>query len=269
MSQSIHHIFDMSAVPFTREFAVDQAYQHPQYDEVVNDTLDAISDRMSAVITAVPGAGKTVVARRIVNNLPPAGYRVHEVKVNHLSKRDFCRELAMAMGAKPAGHTGALVRALQDRCRHSMDTESIRPVIIIDEAQDIRPDVLSLLKLITNFDMDSRLVVSFVLIGHPSLLKQLKHPQLEDIARRIARYSELRNLDREDTNEYMKHRLRMVRAKDNLFDRRATEAIFECTGGNLRAIDRLALESIRQAARGGEPVIGYNHVVAARAKVLL
>jgi len=266
---SIHDVFDMRNLPFTRELLLKHCYEHPQFDEVIRDTTDAIKDRMSAVITAVPGTGKTVVARRVVAELPAARYRIHEIKVNHLSKRDFCRELATAMGARPAGHTAALVRSLQERCRHTMDSESIRPVIIIDEAQDIRPDVLSLLKLITNFDMDSQLIVSIVLIGHPKLRKLLSHPDLEDVARRIARYSSLRLLTREETSEYIQHRLRIVGAKDDLFDRQALDTIFECSQGNLRAIDRIALESIRQAAQAGKSVIGINHVMKARSKVML
>ena len=265
----VRDTFDTRALPFTREVPIRQCYEHEQYEEAADDVVEVIRDRMSAAIIGAAGSGKTVVLRRIVDQLPPARYRVHEVKVNHLSKRDFCRELAIAVGAEPAGHTGALVRSLQERCRHTMDAESIRPVIIIDEAQDLRPDVMSLLKLLTNFDPDSRLIVSFVLCGQPKLAKTLAHPDLEDVARRIARYTSLRLLTRDETVDYVLHRLRIAGAKADIFDRAALDAIFECSKGNLRATDRIALEAMRQAARIGDAVIGMNHVIMARPKVAL
>ncbi len=265
----IEDAFGMRAVGFTRELGVGDCFEHPQYDEAVTDILDAVRQRMSVVVTAVPGSGKTVVARRVMAQLPPARYRVHEVKVNRLSMRDFCRELATAVGARPAGNTAALIRSLQTRFRDAMDLESVQPVIIIDEAQDFRPEVLSLLKLITNFNMDSRLVVSLVLVGQPKLLTLLSHPDLEDVARRIARYVSLRLLSREETLHYIQHRLRIVGAKDDLFDAGALDAIFECTKGNMRAIDRVAFESLRAAAHGSRKVVGTGCVIKARAKVML
>ena len=50
-----------------------------------------------------------------------------------------------------------------------MEQESLRPVIILDEAHDMRPEVLAILRVLTNFEMDSKLVVSIVLAGQPRL----------------------------------------------------------------------------------------------------
>jgi general secretion pathway protein A len=266
---SIEDIFEFRTAAFNRELGVEDIYEHPQYEEAVTDVVDIVRRRESVVLTAVPGSGKTVVARRVMAQLPPARYRVHEIKVTRLGMRDFCRELTTAVGARPAAHTGALIRSLQTRFRDAVDTESIQPVIIIDEAQDIWPDVLSLLKLITNCNMDSRLVVSFVLLGQPKLLTLLAHPDLEDVARRIARYVTLRLLSREETAEYIQHRLRVVGGKDDLFDKGALDAIFECTKGNMRAVDRVAFESLHVAAHAGRKVVGTGSVIKARAKVML
>jgi general secretion pathway protein A len=259
--------FHCRSLPFTRELSVDLRFVHPQYDEAARDLVEVVHDRMSGALIAPAGTGKTVVLRQLVDQLPKARFRVHDIKVTGLSKRDFCRELAIAVGARPAGHTGALVRSLQARCREYMDNESVRPVIIVDEAQDMRPDVLALLKLITNFDMDSRLVVSFILCGQPQLGTLLERPELEDVSRRIARYARLRSLSRDETMEYVLHRLHIAGAKADIFDRPAMDAVYECGQGNLRATDRIALEAMRQAARGSAPVVGMNHVIAARAKV--
>jgi general secretion pathway protein A len=91
-----------------------------------------------------------------------------------LSKRDMCREIATVLGTPPAGSFPTLVRRLQERCLLTQDGDGLRPVLILDDAHEMRLEVLSLLRVITNFDMDSRLVLSIVLCGQPPLREALK-----------------------------------------------------------------------------------------------
>ena len=98
------------------------------------------------------------------------------------------------------------MRKLQDRFRQTSDTDGLRPVLILDEAQDLRPDTLAMLKVLTNFDMDSRLVLSIVLAGQPKLRDLLRLDDLEDVARRLAHYATLRTLTRDEIGRYIEHR---------------------------------------------------------------
>lgn len=258
---ALHHL------PFTREIAVADRWRHPQYEDLREDLRTLVEHRLSAAVIAPAGAGKTVVLRGLCDVLPDARYRVHYMKVTDLSKRDFCREIACALGAKSAGYYGALVRQIQDRCQDLMAQESLRPVLVIDECHDARPDVLAILRVIANFEMDSRLVVSLVLCGQSPLRAALRRDELEDVARRLALFGTLRPLSREESEDYIEHRLHLVGATAALFDRHALEAIFETTQGNLRAIDCLALRSLQLAAADGAKVADAQTVIAARAQV--
>jgi type II secretory pathway predicted ATPase ExeA len=259
--------FDATSTPFTREIPVRRRWRHPQYVEAENGIRQIIEERMSAALIAPAGTGKTLVLRAVRDALPEARYRVHEVKVTGLSKRDFCREIARAVGAKPAGYTGALVRSLQARCRQLLDTESLRPVLFLDEAHDLRPDVLALLRVITNFDLDSKLVVSIILAGQPPLRDMLAQSDLDAVSRRIAFYARLRLLSRQEVVEYLKHRLDAAGASPDVFDSGALDAIYECGQGNLRATDRLAYRAMLLAAENDEKVIGEEIVAKARRQV--
>lgn len=75
--------------------------------------------------------------------------------------------------AEPAGNYPALVRRLQERFSSFVDVDGIRPVVILDETHDIRPEVLGLFRILTNFEMDNRLVVSLILAGQAPLKKML------------------------------------------------------------------------------------------------
>ena len=137
---------------------------------------------MSAALIAPAGTGKSALLRALVARLPEARYRTHYVKVTNLSKRDMCREIATACGAPPAGSYPMLVRRLQEHFVAATDTDGVRPVLLIDESHEIRPDVLGLLRIVTNFDMDSRLVLSIVLSGQPPLAHLLRCRSLRSVS---------------------------------------------------------------------------------------
>ena len=83
--------------------------------------------------------------RSLRAHLSEARYRVHYVKVTDLGKRDLCREIATAVGAKPAGTYPMLVRRLQEDFAQTSGIDGVRTVLVLDEAHDIRPDVLGIL----------------------------------------------------------------------------------------------------------------------------
>jgi hypothetical protein len=102
----------------------------------------------------------------------------------------------------------------------------------------VRPDVLGLLRILTNFEMDSRLVLSIVLAGQPPLGALLRHERLEDVAQRLNFCVTLRLLSRDETARYIEHRCAIAGAPTCPFAPETTEAISEAGRGNLRATDR-------------------------------
>jgi type II secretory pathway predicted ATPase ExeA len=77
--------------------------------------------------------------------------------------------VAVACGVAPAGSYPMLVRRLQERFETTAHSEGRRPVLVLDESHELSPDVLDMLRILTNFDMDSRLVLSLVIAGQSPL----------------------------------------------------------------------------------------------------
>ena len=170
--------FGFHASPFTRELGIQDRFPLDEFDEAIDAILATLDARMSCALIAPAGTGKTSVLRAVLDRLPEARYRVHYVKVTGLSKRDMCREMAHAIGLEPAGTYPSLVRKLQDRFVETASTDGLRPVLLLDEAHDLRVDTLAMLRVLTNFDMDSKLVLSVVLAGQPRLrdIPLCQHP---------------------------------------------------------------------------------------------
>jgi len=260
--------FGFHTTPFSREVAIDRRYALPHCEEALEGLHQAVLQRESCALIAPAGTGKTVVVRALKERLPEARFNVRYTKVTGLSKRDMCREIAYGVGCEAGGALPFLVRNLQTHLdARSGEGDVTQAVLIWDDAHEMRVEALALMKTITNYDMDSRLVVSVVLVGQPSLRSTLQREELEDVARRIAHYSELRLLSREETRRYVEHRCTIAGNVTPPFDDDAHEAIFELSRGNLRAIDQLARKSLEIAAQKDEDVVGTPHLVEAR-KVL-
>jgi len=250
--------------PFTREIAVAERFVLPHQTEATDALIETVRQRMSAALIAPAGTGKTVALRVLLDALPEARYQIRYVKVTGLAKRDLCREIAAACGLSTAGIFPSLMRKLQDAFCHTSGTNGLRPVILLDEAHDLRPESLAMLRLLTNFEMDSRLVLSLVLAGQPPLRTMLARADQEAMAQRLAHYATLRLLSRDETHAYVHHRCVVAGAQDDPFDSNAHEAIFEMSRGNLRAIDRVALKSLELVAQAGASAVCSGNVIAAR-----
>jgi general secretion pathway protein A len=256
--------FGCHATPFTREIAIKDRFPLDDFDNAIEAVLRTLDARMSCAIIAPAGTGKTSVLRAVIARLPEARYRTHYVKVTGLSKRDLCREIACAVGLAPVGTYPGLVRKLQDRFQHTTDTDGLRPVLIVDEAHDLRLETLSMMRLLTNFDMDSRLVLSIVLAGQPRLRDLLRRDDMEDVARRLSHYVTLRPLSRDEVERYVEHRCTIAGAVKVPFDKGALDALFEIGRGNLRATDELARKALEVAHDHDHDVCVATHVANAR-----
>ena len=137
-------------------------------------------------------------------------------------------------------------------------------VLILDDAHDLEADVFGILRVLTNFDMDSRLVVSLVVAGQGPLRDLLRREMLEDVAHRLSHYATLRPLSRAETEAYLRHRAEVAGATIVPFDEKAMDAIYEIGRGNLRATDELARKTLETAHDRDAAVAGHMHVVAAR-----
>jgi type II secretory pathway predicted ATPase ExeA len=256
--------FGFHATPFTRELRTQDHLAFPFFEEAFDGLKRCVEARHSGALIAPSGTGKTALLRRLTAALPEARYQVRYIKVTDLSKRDLCREIAAACGATPSGAYSFLVRALQERFEHAVHNEGRRPVILLDEAQDLRRDSFALVRLLTNFEMDSRLVLSLVLCGQPQLKTVLNRDDQESVARRIHHYACLRLLSREELGQYLQHRCTIAGARQLPFDTGAVEALYEISRGNLRAADGLALTALERAALSKKTVAGAQHVAEAR-----
>ena len=256
--------FRFTHTPFTREIRVEQRFKAPHLEEEIDSLKRAIDNRESACLIAPAGSGKTVVLRALLSLLPEARYKTSYLKLTDLSARDMCRQIAHHIGAPPAGHYPALVRAIEETLKSGFIEEGRRQVIVFDEAHDMRAEMLRMIRLITNFDMDSKLIVSIILCGQTPLREHLLDARMQDVRQRLVHFGELRLLTREETRAYIEHRSHAAGVSKALFEAHALEALFEVTRGNMRALDSLCSKALHLCDKAQRPVVDQTDVAAAR-----
>ena len=260
--------FAFHSLPFTRELPIGQRFELPFFAEALHGLLRAIDQRACAALIAPAGTGKTALLRQLRDQLPDARYQVRYIKVSRLSRRDLCKEIATVQGIDPAGTVPVLLRRLQERFVVQSANEGTRPVLILDEAHDMRPDTLDLLRILTNFEMDSQLVLSIVLAGQPLLQTMLRYLTHDAVLRRLGHIATLRLLAGDEMQAYVAHRCVIAGGSPQLFAPSAVDAIAELTRGNLRAIDQLALKALEATHDADRDVVDGNFVALARKQVM-
>lgn len=155
------------------------------------------------LLTGSPGKGKTTAVRNWAASLNPSLYKVIYSSFSTLTANDFYRTLATELGAQPAFRKPDNFRIIQEEITRLAVEKRKTPVIIIDEANYINNAILNDLKILFNFEMDSRDRAAILLTGLPNLNSTLKLGIHEPLRQRIVMNYEIGGLTKEEGRQYM------------------------------------------------------------------
>jgi general secretion pathway protein A len=117
--------------------------------------------------------------------------------------------------------------------------ENRKVIIIIDEAQNLSREVLEEVRMLSNLQSESRMLVQVMLVGQPELKTKIKSPELAQLTQRIAVNYHLGPLSREETARYIAFRLGKAGGDPELFTPESMDMIHACSGGVPRSINLL------------------------------
>jgi general secretion pathway protein A len=141
-------------------------------------------------------------------------------------------------------------------------------VLVIDEAQNLAPEVLEQLRLLTNLETSERKLLQIILIGQPELREMLARPELEQLAQRVIARYHLQALSETETAQYIRHRMEVCGLSGPLpFDARALGRIHRVAGGVPRRINLLCDRALLGAYAGGERQVSARIVEQAAREV--
>jgi general secretion pathway protein A len=203
-----------------------------------------------ALITGEPGTGKSVVLRLLAERLA----RVRDLTVGALTHpqsnvADFYRELGDLFGValKPHNRWNGF-KTLRERWLAHLDSTLLRPVLLIDEAQEMHPLVLSELRLLASAHFDSRALLSVVLAGDGRLTELLRRDELRPLGSRLRTRLTLEYASREELRTCLAHLLDAA-GNPTLMTAELQTTLCEHALGNYRVLTTMAAELLAVAAQ--------------------
>lgn len=143
-----------------------------------------------------------------------------------------------------------------------------RIVVVIDEAQNLTSEVLEQVRLLTNLEVSTQKLLQIILIGQPELQTMLNLPELRQLSQRITARFHLTPLTKEETGEYIVHRLKIAGVTREIFTKSAIKEIYKYSGGIPRLINTLCERSLIGAYGTNLPLVKKDIVQNAAAEVL-
>ncbi|TFG85624.1 MAG: AAA family ATPase [Chromatiales bacterium] len=219
-------------------------------------------------LTGEVGTGKTTLVRSLLQQLPDFA-DVAVVLNSQLSRVEFltsiCEELHIAVPEQRNS-----IKALTDVLNvfllrnHGLGR---RTILIVDEAQNLRVDVLEQVRLLTNLETAKQKLLQIILIGQPELREMLERNDMRQLAQRITGRYHLEPLSKDETTAYVDHRLKVAGAIGQIFSVPAKRELFRLAGGVPRMINVIADRALLGAFTIEEHQITPELVRAAAAEV--
>jgi len=203
-------------------------------------------------LTGEVGTGKTTLCRCLLEQVPE-DCQVALVLNPLMTPRELlatiCEELGIGterISDSNKGMVDALNRYLLEQ--HALGR---RVVVVIDEAQNLSPEALEQVRLLTNLETAKHKLLQMVLLGQPELRRLLQRQDLRQLAQRVTARYHLMPLDQQETGAYVLHRMKVAGAPRNPFRRSALRALYQRSGGVPRLINIIA-DRARAAAYARE-----------------
>ncbi len=192
-------------------------------------------------LTGEVGTGKTTVVRSLLGQIPKDAH-VALILNPRVTPAEFlltiCEELGLAVLYSERSSVKELVDTLN---RHLLEAHANgqRVVVIVDEAQNLSPDVLEQVRLLTNLETPTQKLLQIILIGQPELRDVLQRVELRQLAQRITGRYHLAPLSRPETAGYVRHRLGIAGATAEVFTPGALQEVHRLSRGIPRVINVL------------------------------
>ncbi len=227
-----------------------EAFAHLQY---------SIQNRTGFVmVSGEVGTGKTTICRSLLNQLD-TNTELAFIFNPMLSPKELLKTINEDFGIESHGDT--IKQLIDELNAYLLDrtAQGKNCVLVIDEAQNLKPEVLEQVRLLSNLETETQKLLQIVLIGQPELAQNLDLPELRQLNQRITARYHLMPLSRAETLQYIAYRLRVATGRGKVrFTRGAVKLVYKYSEGTPRMINSICDRAL---------LVGYvreKHAITAR-----
>jgi type II secretory pathway predicted ATPase ExeA len=240
--------FGMHFNPFIKDLDVKYRFETNDFTQAESRLTYLLNIKGIALLVGEPGCGKSFVLRSFVTGLNRNLFKTVYIPISTLTVLDFYRALASGLGQFPKNRKIDLFTQFQESII-SYAEKNITPLIIIDEAQYISNSILNDLRIILNFEMDSKDHAILILSGQSPLVTQLNRQPHEALRQRIVLNYAFKGLAKDETKNYITNQLKRAGVAERISSEDALELIHSNSNGILRKINSLVNMALLSASR--------------------
>lgn len=254
--------------PFGKDITASDYFTSNDYTNLLSrfDYLKEIKG--IGLFVGSPGFGKTYAIRCFVDSLNKDLYKVIYLSPTNLSLFDFykaiARELQIDIGAC---YKTDLYTKIQETIVKIVDEDKRQVIIIVDDAQYLAREILSELKVLFDFKMDSKDYTTILLVGHPNFKDELSKNIYETVKQRIVVNYKLSGLSRDEVKEYIKTRLSLANTNTDIFTEDALNALYSCSKSSPRRLNTLITNAFLIGYQNKKTKIDSEIVMNAKAEM--
>jgi general secretion pathway protein A len=248
MNPKLLALYGLKWNPFSPELPVEALLLVPKVDHFFWRIENLTREGGFALITGDPGVGKSVTLRLLVQRLSqPRDLVVGVLTRPQTGVPDFYRELGHLFGVELSPHNRwAGSRVLRERWLEHIEASLLRPVLLIDEAQEMKPAVLNELRLLCAAELDARALLTVVLAGDARLPEKFRAEELLPLGSRIRVRLQLQAASVPELLECLKHSLSQA-GNPRLMTAELMNTLCEHAAGNHRILMTMANELLDAA----------------------
>ena len=253
--------FGLNELPFNITPDPRFLYFSPRHREAFSHLVYGITNRRGFIeLVGEVGSGKTTLCRAVLQHLPKT-VQTALILNPSLSATQLLRAILNDLGLPAKGRDRLAYIEQLNTYLLEMTKAGQNVAVFIDEAQNLAPEVMEQIRLLSNLETDQHKLLQIVLAGQPELEERLSAHELRQLRQRITVRCRLTALDEQEVGAYIAHRLRVAGAPVDVgFEPDAVRLVFKQARGTPRVINTICDRSLLAAYVGQSRVITVAHV---------